>query len=433
MNGDSKLQARKSFLKWPIVLIVMGALWWNVAIAGPYSISAHGNGTYGVDRGSIPSAYSTGNCVHCHEQHACIDGSEPAPASGLASIFALFFTNHTSQTDNFCLKCHDNTTDVAASAITNRSYSYRAGGWTADPLDDILEAFDTDGLTTESAHGLDDISTFIQTQSWGYTADSNPCAACHNPHAVQGDPLNAPNAAKSVSPRGYPVSRPSQHATPTTWGLWGDGAGEKMSDYVGASTYQAPYRFNGAPSTYEPDGSGTTNGSNLTDFNTFCTDCHNDSNTIYSATLGRPLRTIDWNIEKHGEGAARDDDTEGGDVLVPYQDAQLGNYVLACTDCHEPHGSPNVLLIRGEVNSGGDVSVHTELGTGDGPGGTCNREWKSLCGKCHNFSEHFHSGTVECSDCHDMHSPSCMFKPCGTCHFHGNSTINGSPYGEPLF
>jgi len=415
-----------------LVILLLIVLNYNhmAMAANIYSNSAHGNGTYGVDRGSIPSAYCTGNCVHCHEQHACIDGSEPAPASGLASIFALFFTSHTSQTNNFCFKCHDNTATVAANAITNRSYSYRAGGWTADTLDDILEAFDTDGPVTESAHGLDDIRTFIAGESWGYSTDSNPCAACHNPHGVQGDPTNSTTGTKSPATRGYPVSRPSQHATPTTWGLWGDEAGEKMSDY--SANYQAPYRYNSTTS-YEPDGSATQDGSNLTDFNTFCTDCHNNSNTIYSAALGRNLRTIDWNSEKHGKGAASDDAIVP-DVFSPYEDAKLGNYVLACTDCHEPHGSPNVLLIRGEVNSGGDVSVHTELGTGDGPEEKCNQEWKYLCGKCHNFDGHPHnSAPLNCEVCHDMQPWECDYRPCGNCHFHGNSTIDGLPYGELLF
>lgn len=47
--------------------------------AGPYLNSAHGNATTGVDRASLPNTYSTGNCAHCHEQHASIGGSEPVP------------------------------------------------------------------------------------------------------------------------------------------------------------------------------------------------------------------------------------------------------------------------------------------------------------------------------------------------------------------
>jgi len=87
----------------------------------------------------------------------------------------------------------------------------------------------------------------------------------------------------------------------------------------------------------------------MPDYNEFCTDCHNSSNTIYSTTLGRNLRTIDWNSEKHGKGNA------DSYIMVdsPYTagSCSLG-YILACTDCHEPHGSSNDFLIRTDVNGG---------------------------------------------------------------------------------
>lgn len=54
----------------------------------------------------------------------------------------------------------------------------------------------------------------------------------------------------------------------------------------------------------EPNSSTTQDGSNLTDMVSFCTDCHNTTNTIYSTTLGRNLKYIDWNNEKHGLGDA---------------------------------------------------------------------------------------------------------------------------------
>ena len=376
------------------------------AQSGPYAVSAHGNSTYGVDRSSIPAAYVTGNCSHCHEQHASVAGAEPIPVDGAASPRALFCPNHTDQTDNFCFKCHDNTTIPAASAIINRSYSYRAGGWTADTVNDILEIFNLSG---GSAHGLDDIVTFI-TGRWGYTSASNPCAACHNPHAVQGDPANSANAAKSTSPRGYPVSRPSAHGTLSTWGLWGDDSGEKMSNY--SSNYQAPYR-DSSTIYYEPDGSTTTTGSNLTDFNTFCTDCHNASNTIYSSALGRNLKTIDWNNEKHGKGNADSYITVDGPFTLG--SGSLG-YVLACTDCHEPHGSANDFLIRNEVNGGvlgGSISSFSDI------------DWHHLCDRCHKDDKQLSSGCQEDhyfnthhSSTYGYDSPYSAFQ-CGFCHSSG--------------
>ncbi|HID31183.1 MAG TPA: hypothetical protein EYP19_14460, partial [Desulfobacterales bacterium] len=262
-----------------------------------------------------------------------------------------------------------------------------------------------------------DISTFI-TDTWGYTADSNPCTACHNPHSAERD-------SHADGDRGWPVSLPSGHTDTSTWRLWGDVAEERMKQYITdqGGTYQAP----NADSGYEPDGSATQDGSNLTDYVTFCTDCHNSANTIYSNVLGRNLCTIDWDSEKHGGGAASDG--AGNDLVSPYQDAQCGSYVLACTDCHEPHGSPNNFLVRKKVNNG-TVAV-TDNGGGAGPSGKHDREWLYLCGKCHsNLVNPHHSSGLGCGSCH-IGDP--MYRNCMDCHYHGNSDVDGVPYGEALF
>jgi hypothetical protein len=337
-----------------------------------------------------------------------------------------------SQTDGFCFTCHKDASSYQSGGILkNRSYSFRAGGWTSDPVDDILESFSFS--LPDSSHSLDDIKTFI-TGKWEYTSDSNPCNACHNPHAAQGDPPNAENSAKTSGTRGWPVSRPSQHSSDNNaWGLWGDGSGEKMSDYTG--NYQAPLR-SALPDKYEPDGSTTTSdGSNLTDYVTFCTDCHNNTNTINSTILGRNLYTFNWNVDKHGIGAASD---ACDDIFLPYLQASCGTYVLACTDCHEPHGSPNIFLIRRFVNSG---TVTVDSNTGAGPWDQPNTEWANLCVRCHNIeigiAPHSHPPYVP-PDTSGCSSDACHyevdeFRPCNECHYHGNSDIDGVSYGEQLF
>ena len=180
---------------WTAIFILVPALLWvlgsaHVATAG-YADSAHGNTSYGVDRSTPPCQYPnpspppdfldcpTGSCAHCHDT---FDES----ICGV-NVLMLFDLND----EDFCLGCHDNTTDPATTAIVNRSYSYRAGGWDGDffndPIDDILESFSW--ASPGSSHDLDDIQTFI-TGKWGYTADSNPCTACHNQHLSEGDPEN---------------------------------------------------------------------------------------------------------------------------------------------------------------------------------------------------------------------------------------------------
>ncbi len=426
-------QGMKGYSILPVmVFLVLLLLPLSEVTAGPYLSSAHGDGTYGVKRSAtgFPADYPRGLCAHCHEQHASVDGSEPDPSTGNAAgpdQYLLFDDNATDQTTNFCYDCHKDTGSYqSGGAIVNRSYSYRAGGWTSDTLDDILEAFSFTSPGT--SHNLSDISTFI-TGKWGYDSYSNPCVACHNPHSAQGDPLYAPNSAKSSTTRGWPVSRPSLHSKDNnSWGLWGDGTGEKMSDYVGALTYQAPYRY-GSSTTYEPDGSTTQDGSNLTDFVTFCTDCHNSTNTIYSSTLGRNLRTIDWvttggdvssSGDKHGKNAA----TSGIDVDAPYSSSSTGQYVLSCTDCHEPHGSPSVVLIRKEVNGTtlGTITTIAQPSSNDG-----NKELGYLCRRCHVDDYDYSGGTVNGWEyVHHLSSdrPYVQSGSCGVCHGSGLSPIN---------
>jgi len=359
----------------------------GVSYARSYLDSAHGTQNDAITGVSRLNLYTDGHCAHCHEQHASIGGDEPSPDSPAGpDDYLLFSDNHTSQTVNFCFDCHCGTTQTGG--IFNRSYSYRAGDWSDDTPGDIFEAFKygpPTNLTTSSSHRLDDISTFINGK-WGYTANSNPCTACHNPHAAQGDPANSPNNAKSFGTRGYPVSLPSDHVDKYVWDVYGDDTGEKMRDY--SSYYQAPYR-SGSTSVYEPDGSTTIDGTNLTDYVTFCTDCHHYSPTPVSSRLGDTnLKDIDWSAtgDYHGNKDG------GGGEKAPYTDAT--NYVLACTDCHEPHGSPNYCyLIRKEVNGG----------TTDFSGNT-RAAWDSLCIQCHTSKLVSYcsgdDGSALCSVCH---------------------------------
>ena len=393
------------------------------ANSGPYLDSAHGSASYGVSRTSLASTgYSKGHCAQCHEQHASIGGNEPDPTGG-PDKYTLFYANYISQSDSFCLTCHTDVSSYQTGGLVNRSYSYRAGGWTSDTLNDIGEAFSF--LSPGTSHNLDDIGNFIAGK-WSYTSDSNPCNACHNPHMAKGDPADSPNGAKSSGTRGWPASRPSQHSKDNNaWGLWGDSAGEKMGDLT--SGYQAPYRYNSS-TMYEPDGSTVQNGSNLADYVTLCTDCHNNTNLIYSTTLGRNLHQFNWNVEKHGGGSATNDSFT--DVIGPYQESSLGTYVLSCTDCHEPHGSPNRYLIRKGVNGGTATTTVTVLTTPDN-----TREWKSLCSKCHGVSvtDAHHSTGLDCAICHKPGLND--FRNCLDCHYHGNTAIDGSTYngGEHLF
>ena len=177
-------------------VILCWILYPDKANSGSYIVSAHGNSTYGVDRSGLASfSYSKGNCVHCHEQHAMIGGSEPPPTvpTGGAQAYELFRTLFVDQSSMFCFDCHKGTGSSLQTSMPNQySYSYvRGGATTLTCPSDIMTAFqyeDTAGNSNpinpcpgilqfgSSAHTLSTIQAYLLSR-WGFTqrqADSRP-------------------------------------------------------------------------------------------------------------------------------------------------------------------------------------------------------------------------------------------------------------------
>ena len=371
----------------------------NRASSGPYLDSAHGNTAYGVNRsGLLTFGYSKGNCAHCHEQHASIGGSEPDPNSGSPSKYGLSKQLFTNQEDTFCFMCHKDS-PKQISMPNQYNYSRKAGGDTliTCPLNirEVFQYVDISGnpslncnSNNGSSHFLEDIRSFLEKKSWGFTKGINPCSGCHNPHRAQKDPHTSTGrivGGKLVSA----VSLPSQHEDLTTWGLWGDDTLERMNRYY----YQAPCRYprSNPCTSYEPDGSATTDGSNLVDYVTFCLDCHKEA---ISGTT-RYIPPIDWGINGDIHGAASQYcKCDYADKRNPYNDGI--NYVLSCLDCHEPHGSPNEYLLRQGVN-----------GSHNDPFAT--HQYYNFCLSCHKRIDK-HLGGISSLDSND---------DCWGCHSHG--------------
>lgn len=365
-----------------LCFIFVWILFPDKAKSGPYLDSAHGNTSYGVLRTSLntsPNNYSRGNCAHCHEQHASIGGAEPAPNSPAGPDFYLLFKDLwvvPIQSNVFCFGCHIEIGSYQSIfQRTNYSYSYWKGGDTTLTCpDSIYESFQfvlnngtsqsNCGSTVGSSHILQDIRAFLRNK-WGFLGTASqvdPCSGCHNPHKVKRD---------------FPCSRPSAHTDIYAWNVWGDDVSERMNSYT--PTYWAPKRVGGG---YEPDGTFTQNGSNMPDYVSLCTDCHNRTSVIYSTRLGRDLYRINWGAggDFHGTRPRNDGpgdrsgDDEWGDLLAPYKVGstyQYTNYALSCTDCHEPHGSPNEFLLRKTVNG---TPVNIINGNG---------RWYYWCQTCH--------------------------------------------------
>jgi hypothetical protein len=398
----SKLCAKRSKLLAPcsvtlvLILIFFCILYPDRASSGPYIgpylNSAHGSSSDGVKRNAqgFPTDYPRGLCAHCHEQHESIGGVEPEPVDGAPSKY-LLASRFLSQLDVFCYDCHQETNslqDPPGPMNQQWNYSRMAGGDTTitcpTNIGTTFAFVDNSGNSRGncssnfgSSHYLLDIANFIKGKAGFDSSVGNidPCSGCHNPHRAQRD---------------WPISRPSQHnADNNEWGLWGDNisddppynpANERMSNYAASvgATYCAPYRHN-SNTTREPDGcpapqsdcsTDCANGSNLVNYVTFCTDCHNATNLIWSTRLRRNLRTINWSANGDIHGAAPPQTCcDKGDKKPPYTEGI--NYVLSCLDCHEPHGSPNDYLLRQEVNG-----THSPIITGP-------ELWYYFCISCH--------------------------------------------------
>lgn len=402
-----------------ILLIVGWFLYPDRANSGPYLDSAHGNSTYGVLRTSLsttPNNYGQGNCAHCHEQHASIGGSEPAPNSPAGPDFYLLFYDlwlSPIQSIVFCYGCHMGTGSYQSGILQNYSYSYRRGGDTSlicpSSVRESFQFIQSDGTSqlncgssVGSSHKLGDFA--ILRDRWGFSdiqAEVNPCSACHNPHKAKRD---------------FPCSLPNAHTDIYAWDVWGDDSTERMRNKAVSlgGTYCAPYRYN-STTTREPDNCSApstdcstdcSNGSNLVDYVSLCTDCHNTTNLISSTRLGRYLYRIGWSAGGDFHGGRQRIDNGGdfsgtgeyGDLSEPYKSGGMPNYVLSCTDCHEPHGSPNEFLLRQTING-------TPVGTDHGP--ISGGKWFYWCQACHVDiivpQSHFIDETTNCFQAGSCH------------------------------
>ena len=409
--------------RWFRIICLGGLIWHGLtapAVGGLYRDGAHGDGDNGVNRAAIDSKYqeyATGNCAHCHEIHASVDGLEPIPQNGAAShaLFANSFNvTRTLQlyveTDNFCFFCHSTT---SGQQVRNQDYSTTFGGATAGSgPQSIMEAFNQ-----ASYHNLYDIWNFLRNKPAfpGFGDTSNPCSGCHNSHLAR---RNWDNSKPSF-PLLSAISTPTNHAS-----LWGET--QLMSTHI---SYEAPYAF---ATNREPAGVGEADGGNTPDYVTFCATCHNEANTIWTTTLSRNLKKINWratglNQDKHG-ALSRD----GASAFQePYLAAASfkSNFVLSCLDCHESHGSENIMLLRRRING---ENLEDIVASTDAMGHACKRCHKDdlAAGAGTNqanrweYVHHLAPGApynqMGCGDCHGMGGGMGGEPiPCGNCHGHG--------------
>ena len=404
-------------------VIVVALLVWvlsasGVAASDMYTDSAHGNTTYGVNRSD--AGYETGDCAHCHDTF---------DDSLCGENQAMLFYGWIDKCNLFCYQCH--VSSDGEMQVDNYLYCMNFGGLTKT-WPGIYKQFCAPACENGncgSRHDLGAIYNLINNDpyGWGSPPVPNPCWACHNTHLAQR--IGAAQHHPPYDPTKSCITRPSERYNNPSNPLWGDDASERMDQYAASvdGHYQAPYYGDISDAnwelSYEPAGTASpSDGSNLPDYVTFCMDCH--QYTQYDPERSQTVKVIEWgppwcttyNADKHGAHVSGDYDGtatyEQGNLRAPYDDIYKENgynYVLSCTDCHEPHGSPyRVDLIRRFVN-GEDVSAGTQTG-----GCYTDDDYEQLCGRCH-------------TNTHDLGG-------CFVCHSHGIEMYIGGEIGTtPLF
>ena len=371
-------------------------------VAGPYIESAHGQNISRYD--TAAAGYATGNCAHCHEQHASLDGSEPALVNGVPSVYLGF-----SSEENLCFGCHGSggaglASDNIALDIAKLN-GHKPGNYT-----EIHEAHET----------ISDISSGKHVE----------CTDCHNPHRV-GSTVHTENtnAIASSSPL-YEASGVEPSFSSLNW--------TSPSSYGALQTatkeYQVCFKCHSKANTNVTSWGGS-GAEAFTDVALEFSPANRSGHPVVTG-LNNYTNSIEVN---RGAGPYKGlyNTTDGTiwDQLLDPWGANAGSQTMYCSDCHAsnstmagPHGS-DVKWMLGGTNKAWPFTTYARNGSSEtetnpvtteiyrrikhmessalGDLGTDNG---LFCGNCHpvtqwtNASNNVHSSgnhsNARCVDCH---------------------------------
>lgn len=300
------------------------------SMAGDYLNSAHG--TSAIRPALSSTNYSTGNCAHCHEQHASIGGTTPAPTGG-PDVYLEAGTE-----EQLCFACHD---------------SSEANG--APDIDTDVTTTDNKGHLAQNYSGIHRVG---ETLSDIANTKHIECTDCHDPHKA-GNTLHTPglttgNSIATGSPlKNVTGSDPDYFSTSSKYSIW---EAPPQTDYniekPATKEYQICFKCHSG-SVDDPE---TWRGGSSSD----------PANTIWTWTdvgqefspynkSGHPvvLNLYDYpNIVSIGvPGGSKRRGLDSAQVLDPWK-TNVQYQTMYCSDCHVtssngPHGSSTKWMLRG--------------------------------------------------------------------------------------
>ncbi|WP_297058704.1 hypothetical protein [Thermosulfurimonas sp.] len=412
-------------LKFGLILLVLVVP--AVLYAGVYTSSIHGSSTSGVARDSIYNNYnvSRGNCLHCHEMHASVGGSEPAPTGGAPSSYGLFEFE-----EKVCFYCHG----------TNSH--------NVPPLSKDIEAlFQKPYRHPVERSGLHKKPAFKETE-----ADLRPpyrhseCVDCHNPHAVQRE-----THTMGSPPGNYTSTLENNRVSGVLRGTFGVEPNWQAQDWTVPTTF----------TELRPDKNNPAGGAERE--YQLCLKCHsyyglgsaeNTGTGVTNITgpsgvslTDQALEFSPYNYSGHPVTVAADNRPGGyapkalinssyGSRLKPPWDTHVGQQTMYCSDCHGedaateikgPHGSDaKFMLVDGRTwpkkpkTSGSCDGKYWTLG--DIKSGNCNWQQNLLCAKCHmlyngnKFFNKVHNDSHHNRHTYTFNGIQYWGVPCVTCH-----------------
>jgi hypothetical protein len=160
-----------------------------------------------------------------------------------------------------------------------------------------------------------------------------------------------------------------------------------------------------------------------------CTVCHDPDSRHISGSLGSYTRLRLLNDNNLCASCHNNASIVGAAALNMNTHVTIDGRTLACRDCHDPHGTSNLAMIRTTINGTSIVFTDNFTGLVDL---VTNR---GLCQACHTLTNHYKAGVPEtnhftsgCLNCHAHNSVGGAFRPtdgaCDSCHGYPPANVN---------